>query len=338
MDPRYTAAIRNDLAVRREPPSRSRVEAWWTTLNQLNTGAGFRIGYVLRRTADENPEGEVWFTSAVSGMASANVALAQRYPSEQVAVGPDGLPLQIGPCSLEFGRITGMLPGSALPVTWDLVYAPVTESLRYLPELHGRAGFQVLVPYPFMMIGGKIQIGDHRFVLNGDPGQQQHTWGGLPGSEWIWFHCSSFASEGGEPIPAYVTGLSRLEGRLARAPRPRSYGHFVWKERHLKLQPVSPWESRWSDAWVWRAPSEDEEIRVAIAVPWSRMIMARHQFEGRALISHYSTAAECTVSFSAPRLPPRIFRSAGTHVEVGSRRADPRPVRIVETRPELQGS
>jgi hypothetical protein len=340
MDPKYVTAVRNDLAVRWDGSSLPHYEAWWTTLNQLNTAAGFRIGYVLLGEGDVNPQGEVWFTSFVNDTESANVAVAQMFPADQVTVAPDHLPLRIGPCSMESGRITGMLPAGPLPVTWDLVYEPVTESLRYLPErLYHRAGYRLLVPYPFMIIGGKIQIGDHRFVLNGDPGQQQHVWGGLPSAEWAWFHCSSFAGESGNPIPAYVTGLSRLEGRVARAPKPASSGHLVWNERHLELHPVSSWENRWSEAWEWSARSNEEEIRIILAVPWNHMVVARHQHEGNALYCHYSSRAVCTVNFKAPRQPPRIFHSGGkAHMEIGSRHLDPRVSRVVEIGHEFRKS
>ena len=133
-----------------------------------------------------------------------------------------------------------MIEANGTPVTWDLVYEPVTDPLQYLPDVFyktGMMGSKILIPHPFMSIGGKIQIRDHSFILNNDTGQQSHAWGRRYPAEWVWFHCSSFVEAGSEPLPAYVTGLiaqPHLVGNFRLAPS--SFGHLVWKEKHLQLR------------------------------------------------------------------------------------------------------
>jgi hypothetical protein len=324
--------VERDLEPRWDGESRPHYESWWTTLHQLNSGAGFRIEYAVIAPPRDPAVLQVAFTSFVSEQRGANVAIVQKYPPDQFRRSDEVSSLQIGSCSLRRGRTTGMLATATAPVTWDLVYEPVTDALRYLPErLYRRAQTQKLtVPFPFMSIGGKIQIGDHRFLLNGDPGQQAHLWSRMEADEWLWFHCSAFVTEAGEPIPGYVSGFATVQKSLPGLPRaPASFGHLVWNERHLAIRPVTPWEERWGGAWHWRGVSEEEDIEVQVTLPWGEMVAARSADTSKARYTHHSQRAGCSIRFKAPRRPPRIFAVAATaHVEIGSVRLDPRAGRV----------
>jgi len=313
----------------------SHFEIWSTTMNQLTSGAGFWIQYSLWVSRRKEINLQILFASYVPDLEDANVAVAQRYPANQFLAEAQPFLLQMGPCRLQSGRMTGMIEANGTPVTWDLVYEPVTDPLQYLPDGFYRTdmmGSKILIPHPFMSIGGKIQIRDHSFILNNDTGQQSHAWGRRYPAEWIWFHCSSFVEAGSEPLPAYVTGLiaqPHLIGNLRLAPS--SFGHLVWKEKHLELRSQTSWEHRREGGWEWKGSLGEEEVVVTLTFPWAEMVLAEYEDPaGPAIYCHHTDRADCTVRFRAPRQPPSIFQSAGrTQLEIGSRSADPRAQRKV---------
>src|SRR5262245_21052251 len=178
----------DELAARVEGAKRARwtqslaphYEVWYTTLSQLTSGAGFWIRYALLLPRRAPPRVEVWFASFVPDQPAACVAAAQEYPMDQLSYRESPFALRIGPCTLESGRMTGMLDAGGTRVTWDLVYTAVTEPLEPLPEVFYRTRWvptRLVVPHPFLLAGGKIDIGGRTFILNGDPGEQGHVWG-----------------------------------------------------------------------------------------------------------------------------------------------------------------
>lgn len=315
--------------------SSAHYEVWYSTMNQLDSGAGFWIRYVLVNPRRGKSRVQVWFTSFVPHLADANVAVAQTYPIDQFDVKSEPFSLRMGPSSLESGRMTGMIEAEGAPVTWDLVFEPVTDSLQYLPESFYKTSWvssKLLIPHPFLLLGGKIQIRDHSFILNNDPGHQGHVWGSRHAAEWIWFHCSSFVREGGEPISGYITGITaqqHLLGRLLLPPL--SFGHLVWNENHLQLRPAMTWKHRWQGTWKWTGKSGEEDVSVSVQIPWSEMVLAEYEDPtGRVVYCHHTDRADCLVQFRAPRQPPRLFRSTGmAHAEIGSRTPNTRVMRRV---------
>ena len=220
--------------------------------------------------------------------------------------------------------------GQRTPVTWDLVYEPVTDPLQYLPDVFyktGMMGSKILIPHPFMSIGGKIQIRDHSFILNNDTGQQSHAWGRRYPAEWIWFHCSSFVEAGSEPLPAYVTGLiaqPHLIGNLRLAPS--SFGHLVWKEKHLELRSQTSWEHRREGGWEWKGSLGEEEVVVTLTFPWSR--------DGACGVRRSRGPSDLLPSYRSRRLHRALSRapSAAEHFPV--RRTDPIGDRFQKCGPE----
>ena len=315
--------------------SRGHFEAWYATMNQVSSKAGFWIRYAMVAPRTGENRAQVWFTSLVPGASEASVAAVQEYPPDQFNASSAPFALRVGPSSLESGRMTGMMEIAGVPVTWDLVYEAVTDPLRNLPEVFYKTRWvasSFLTPHPFMMIGGKIQIGFHTFILNADPGQQGHIWGRSHAEEWVWFHCSSFIQEGGNPIPAYVTGVTarqRLLGRVLLPPL--SFGHLVWNEKHVQIRPETGWEKRWNGPWAWKGVAGDEEVKLSLVVPWTEMVLAPYRDPaGRTLYCHHADVADCTVEFRGPRKPPRVFRSTRmAHLELGSRSPDARVARKV---------
>ncbi len=320
-------------AVRWDGHSRPHYEAWYAALGQLNSGTGFWIRYAILAPRKGPPTGQVWFVSSAPSISKANVAAEVKFPIDQFVSTKESLALRIGPCSLEAGRMSGSLNAGDVSVTWDLDYESVTDPLEFLPEVlykASRTRSRLVIPHPFLLIGGKIQIHDCQFVLNGDPGLQGHVWGTRFADEWIWFHCCSFAETEGNLVPAYVTGITaqqRILGRLHL--RPLSCGHLVWHERHLPIQPALRWPARWQGPWEWQGNLADEDISVTLSVPWQDMVLAEYEDPaGHRLFCHHTDRADCTVTFRTPRQPARSFHSAGmTHLEIGSRDIDPRVTR-----------
>ncbi len=315
--------------------SRRHYEAWYTTMNQISTGAGFWIRYALLVPRNGSANIQVWFTSFVPDLSGAQVAVVQKYSLDQFSVSAAPFRVRMGPNTLESGRMTGMINAGGTPVTWDLVYESVTDPLQNLPDVFYNTRWtrsKFLTPHPFLMIGGKIQVGDHSFILNGDPGQQGHIWGRRHADEWTWFHCSSFIEQGGDPVAGYVTGITaqqRFAGGLALPPL--NFGHLVWKDRHLQIRPATPWSERWKGIWEWNGSTEDEDVKVTLSIPWKEMVLAPYEDPaGHSILCHHTDLADCVLHFRAPRQPPRVFRSTGkAHLEIGSRSADTRVQRKV---------
>ena len=145
------ARVEEAKRARRERGGRPHYEAWYTTLSQLTSGAGFWIRYVSLQPARGEPRVEVWFTSFVPDQPSACVAVCQEYPLEQLTYRDRPFELRIGASVLEPERITGMLDAAGTPVTWDVVTTPVTEPLELLPRALYRARWvrsKLVVPHP----------------------------------------------------------------------------------------------------------------------------------------------------------------------------------------------
>jgi hypothetical protein len=230
--------------------------------------------------------------------------------------------------------MTGMLDAGGIPVVWDLVYDAVTDPLVFLPEAFYKTPWirtKLVVPHPYLQIGGKIQIANRTFLLNGDPGQQGHVWGTRHAAEWIWFHCSSFTEENGDSVPGYVAGVSARQRMGPLLLPPLSFGHLVWKDQHIPLRPDSRWEDRWDGPWEWRGKLGDRSVQVRLTIPWDRMVSAEYEDpSGGSPICHHTERADCTIHFRSPRRPPVVYSSrAMAHLEIGSRRRDPRSRRSV---------
>jgi hypothetical protein len=329
------AGVAQAKRMRWDGRARPHYEVWYTTASHLTTGAGFWIRYALLSPRRGAPRVQVWFTSFVPDLAESNVAAAQEYSIEHFS-GETAEPwgLRIGPSLLEQGRMTGMLDAAGTPVTWDLVYQPVTDALDLLPKPFYRTRWvstKVTVPHPFLMIGGKIQIGGRTFILNGDPAQQGHVWGSRHAAEWIWFHCSAFVDDLGESVPGYVTGVTAQPRVAGFVLPPVSFGHVVWKDAHGALRPATPWQSRRDDRWIWSGRLGDDDVTATVTFPWSAMVLARYEDpSGGEVFCHHTERGDCTLQLRAPRQPPRIFRAASSaHLEIGSRKADPRAPRRV---------
>jgi hypothetical protein len=313
-------------------------ETWHITLNQLNSGAGFWIRYSILAPRSGEAVAHVCFVSYVPDVVQANVALAQCYPIDQFQATADPFGFRMGPCGFQPDQLTGMMEVEGVPVAWDFEYHSVTDPLKNLPDglyLARLSHYKIVTPHPFLSIAGRIQIRDHQFILNSDPGQQAHIWGKRYPREWNWFHCSAFVESGGAPVPAYVTGLSLRESLLGGILLPPlNLGHLVWQDHHMQLQTRTPWSARWQGPWEWAGTAGSEQVVVTVTIPWPDMVLA--EFEephGRTACCHRTCRADCTVSFRARGRPPREFKSLGmAHLEIGSRSIDLRASRKVRCR------
>ena len=122
----------------------------------------------------------------------------------------------------------------------------------------------------------------------------------------MWFHCSAFIREGGDPIPAYVTGLSLRRPLIAGIPgRAVSFGHLVWNEKHVPIRPEHAWRARASTEWAWRAESAGERMDVRLKIPWRDMVVAEHR-DPQAPSSMFTTPTSRPAAFGwrRPGAPP----------------------------------
>ncbi len=306
-------------------------ETWCATLNHLSSGAGFWIRYAVVAPRGAPARAEVWFASFTPGRDSALAALGSAFARGDFEIAVDPASVRAGPCLLEFDGMTGMLAAAGTPVTWDLAYHPVTEPLQYFPERPWPARLpRLVVPYPFMLIGGKIQVRDHQFAFNGDPGQLSHAWGSATPGRWGWFHCSAFTREGGDPVPAYVTGT--LPGRRFSIPRVRSgFGHLVWNERHIPLWPARSVHGGSRGDWAWQGNSGDETVVARVTLPWDDLVAAERQGpDGRVTCIHHTGSATCEVRFTSPRQAPVSFTATRlAHAQIAGPVLDPRARRLL---------
>ncbi len=306
-------------------------ETWCATLNHLSSGAGFWIRYAIVAPRRAPARAEVWFASFTPGRESASAALGCVYARDEFDVAVDPCSVQAGPCLLEPDRMTGMLAGEGTPVIWDLEYNPVTGPLSYFPDRsYLSRRWKLVVPYPFMLIGGKIQVRDQQFTFNGDPGQQSHSWGAVTPARWGWFHCSAFLRDGGDPVPAYVTG-TLLQQRFRMPLSPSSFGHLVWNERHIPIQSAQSFRGGSRGDWQWQGSSGEETIDVNVTLPWNDLVAAEHRgATGLVTYIHHTGSATCTVRFSGPGQPPASFTAARlAHAQIAGPTLDPRVRRLL---------
>ncbi len=305
--------------------SRGHLEHWIVALNQVNTGAAIRIRYSLMVPLKGKVATRVAFTSRVPARAGLSVAAAAAFPSDQLSWTEVPFSLEMGPCIMGAGRVTGMLDESGTPVAWDLLFSQITDPLRNLPGPCYRPeapGLRVVTPFPFMLIGGKIQIGDHQFFLNGDPGAVTHLWGAGMHEQWIRFHCGSFIREDGDPLPAYVSGYGlrdRFVGRLLLPPR--YFGHLVWNEQHVEIIPASPWKARAEGRWTWKGIRAGERVTVVVTADPEEWAGDEYpEPDGRVCRVRHSERADCELRFENDARMVQVFRSAAmAHVELGLR-------------------
>jgi hypothetical protein len=316
------------------------VEVWHTTVNHLSSGAGFVIRYQYTKGSSGPADVLVAFVSKTPAAGSADVGVVVRYPGEQFTAGRGGLPVRFGACVVAAGRITGMVDAGGIPVTWDIVSRRVTDPLVLVGEKirFGRTPLEAVVPHPFLHAGGRVQIGSHQFVLNGDPGHQAHLWGrGLAGA-WTWMSCSSFLDGGGDVIPAYLVGYVEAGSGPGWWPRRiRSAGHLVWGETHVQLVQAEAPPPGKQGPWLWKGLCGNEEVFVSMRMtPAESFALTVPDTSGLFARLAVSPKADCEVEFRSPGRPGRRYVAAGSaYVETGEKCQQPgEPLRAADCRRE----
>jgi hypothetical protein len=87
----------------------------------------------------------------------------------------------------------------------------------------GVAQTVLVLPHAHVPVAGAITLpGGESLVLQGVHGGQAHLWGSKHASSWAWVHCNDFTGDGGEPVDAFIDGVSVTVPRMGREVGPNT--------------------------------------------------------------------------------------------------------------------
>lgn len=191
---------------RRSDGRRGRLEVWYDTFSDPESGAGFWLHHEIVTPADGSaPAARGWAAVFPAGEAP-----------EWHRFGPE--PVDGGPwfAAGEVVAEPGVRRGAAGPISWDLAYADDSRPLYTFPATTWRRellpGVQV-VPAPAARFGGRVSAGHRNFDLDGVPGAAARIFGHGNPASWAWLH----AGLGGDDVLEVVAAVSQRPG-LDRLP------------------------------------------------------------------------------------------------------------------------
>lgn len=207
------AELPQDNAVRFRSDDRGgHVESFFLKANDPGSDRAFWLKFTIYApVGGEGAVGEVWaiLFDRQAGHRAGKLTL----PVSELALGPWGVGLDIGPCVFRPGESRGVLTGvEGEEIRWDLRWDGDRAPLRPFPyDWMYTAPFpksKSLTPTSDTAYEGTITAGGWRFEVKGWPGMQGHNWGKNHAERYAWAHCNVFEDPEGRPVEAMFEGFS----------------------------------------------------------------------------------------------------------------------------------
>lgn len=313
---RHPSLARDVLERRRWEGSPGRLEIWYDTFTDPETGDGFWLHHELVAPAGSDP-------AYVHGWAAV-------FPADAVPTcerfGP--VPVDDTPWfSARSVRATpGARSGQAGSIAWDLAYDDRSEPLFTFPALLWRRRLlpsaQVVVS-PSATFRGTIRVAERLFRLDGARGASARIYGNAHAGKWAWLH----ADLGGGDVLEVVAAVSRHRPLDRLRPLPfiqlridgRDWpGSSILAAPRFRCEPSLP---RWTVA----GRFGDRRLRVAVTQPDDRCVSIEYTDPDGALALCTNTEradAHVVVERKVAgqwRLERQWLLAGTAHAEIGTR-------------------
>jgi hypothetical protein len=200
-------------------------EVYYLTITDPRTGVGLWIRYTMvapsggsgGAAAGTGATCSLWFL-AMDPRPGAEPTLARQatYGIEQLEARSDPFSLTIAGATLTDEGMAGGFED----VSWDLRWTPAPRAYEPVHPLLARlkvAKTVLVLPHAHVPVEGAVTLpGGEALELAGTHGGQAHLWGSKHAGSWAWVHCSDFETASGEPVDAFVDGVSVTVPRLGR--------------------------------------------------------------------------------------------------------------------------
>jgi hypothetical protein len=296
-----------DVESRRWHGTRGRMEVWYDTFTDPDTGAGFWLHHELVAPTD-------------GGAAHAH-GWAATFPVEGEPRWERFGPVPVGEGQgFSAGDVVadpGVRRGAAGPISWDLRYEDRSAPLFTFPAATWRRELlpaAQVVPSPTATFTGTVRVDDEAVELTGARGAAARIYGHGNAERWGWLH----ADLGGGDVLEIVAAVSRRPGLSRLRPLPfvqlRVAGE-VWPARPLLAAARFRADlglPTWTVEGTWRG----RHLRVTVTQPPERCVRVPYTDPDGATATCTNTErADVHVSFG-----DREWRLEGTgHAEIGSR-------------------
>jgi hypothetical protein len=206
-------------------------EVYYLTITDPQTGVGIWIRYTmvapLAAAGDDAEQSEascsLWFL-AMDPRPDRAATLARKatYGIERLEATREPFSLTIAGATL---TDEGMA-GSFEDVSWELRWKPAArpyEPVNPVLQRLGVAKTVLVLPHAHVPVEGVVTLpGGESLELAETCGGQAHLWGSKHASSWAWVHCNDFMSEEGQPVDAFIDGVSVIVPRLGREVGPNT--------------------------------------------------------------------------------------------------------------------
>jgi hypothetical protein len=112
------------------------------------------------------------------------------------------------------------MAGSFQDVSWELRWDPAPKPYQPVHPLLERlrvAKTVLVLPHAHVPVQGTVVLpGGEALELERTPGGQAHLWGSKHAASWAWVHCNDFTSSAGDPVDAFIDGVSVTVPRFGR--------------------------------------------------------------------------------------------------------------------------
>jgi hypothetical protein len=206
-------------------------EVYYLTITDPGTGVGIWIRYTMvapiAPAGDDAGQSEatcsLWFL-AMDPRPGGVATLARKatYGIERLEATREPFSLMIAGATLTDDGMAGSFEDVSWELRWKPAARPYEPVNRVLQRL-GVAKTVLVLPHAHVPVEGVITLpGGESLELAGTCGGQAHLWGSKHASSWAWVHCNDFTTEEGQPVDAFIDGVSAIVPRLGREVGPNT--------------------------------------------------------------------------------------------------------------------
>lgn len=303
-----------------------RLEVWYTTLTDPDTGTGLWLHHELVAPADGGPaRGHGWAALFPPGEPP---VLGRFGPQAWPAPGgTDGPGSAAGFSCAGVEATASRLRGTAGPLEWDLTASGGGAPLFTFPRWAWRRELlpaAQIVPAPTATYAGTVRCGDLVLEPHAAPGGSARIYGHGNAERWAWLHadlgdgdvCEVVAAVSTRPVLNRLRPLPFVRLRVAGADWPG--GDPLGTALRARADLALP-------TWSVRARSGERAVEIEVTLPPAETVAVDYADpDGRAAVCHNSERADARITLlrrdgSAWRTERRWVLDARAHAEVGGR-------------------